>query len=130
MPVEIPESHRDLLDKKSFAHIATLGPHGEPQSTPVWCGLVGGRVVFSNTKGRQKYRNLVRDPRIALSIVDPDNPYRSLEVRGDASIVDDPDKAFINEMANKYIGQDYPWSTPDEQRVIIQVTPEHVTTTG
>ena len=106
----IPEKYRDLLDTTALAHIATLGPNGEPQSNPVWFGWDGQHLRFSQTKTRQKYRNLKRDPRIALSIVDPNNPYRYLEIRGRVVRIDeDPDLAFINSMAKKYIGQErYP----------------------
>ncbi|HEU5004109.1 MAG TPA: PPOX class F420-dependent oxidoreductase [Actinomycetota bacterium] len=129
MPIEIPESHRDLLEKKGFAHIATVGPKGEPQTTPVWFTWDGSQLMFSNTKGRQKFRNLSRDPRVAVSILDPDNPYRYLEIRGTATIEDDSDKVLIQELGHKYTGTDYP-SPPEEQRVIIRITPEHVSHMG
>lgn len=128
----IPESHRDILDKKGFAHVATIGPRGEPHSSPVWYGWDGQHVLFSQTKTRQKYRNLLRDPRVALSILDPDNPYRYLEIRGRAvEIVDDEGNAFIDSMARKYLGQDhYPWHQPGDERVIVKVLPEHTTSMG
>ena len=78
----IPASHVDLLTTTALAHIATIGPKGEPQSTPVWFGWDGTHIQFSLTKGRQKYHNLQHEPRIALSLVDPANPYRYLEIRG------------------------------------------------
>lgn len=128
----IPEKYIDLLESNALAHIATLGPDGEPQTTPVWFGWDGKHVRFSQTKGRQKYRNLQRDPRIALSIVDPANPYRYLEVRGKVvEIEEDPELDFINSMAQKYLGQPkYPWHQPTEQRVVIVVEPEHTTQMG
>ncbi len=106
----VPAQYRDLLESKALAHVATIGPHGEPQANPVWFGWDGENLLFSQTKGRQKCRNIGREPRIALSIVDPANDYRYLEVRGTVVRVDDdPDNAFINGMAKKYIGQDvYP----------------------
>lgn len=127
---EIPESHRDILDKKGLAHIATIGPHGEPESNPVWYGWDGTYLKFSNTKGRQKYKNLLRNPRVAASIVDPDNPYRYLEIRGIAEIEDDTDRSFIDEMAQKYLGRDYPWAQPGEERVIVKIRPLHTTHQG
>lgn len=129
MPTEIPESHRDLLEKKGFAHIATIGPKGEPQTQPVWYSWDGTNLLFSNTRGRQKFRNLSKDPRVAVSITDPDNPYRYLEIRGRATIEDDSDKVLIQDLGHKYTGQDYP-SPPEEQRVIIRIAPEHVTHMG
>jgi PPOX class probable F420-dependent enzyme len=126
----IPESHRDILEKKGFAHIATTGPKGEPQSSPVWYGWDGTHLKFSNTKARQKYKNLLRNPRVSASITDPDNPYRYVEIRGVAEIEDDPDKAFIDEMSHKYMGKDYPWNQPGDERVIVKIRPEHATTQG
>jgi PPOX class probable F420-dependent enzyme len=129
-PTPIPESHRDILDKKGFAHIATTGPNGEPQSSPVWYGWDGTHLKFSNTKARQKYKNLVRNPKVSASITDPDNPYRYLEIRGVAEIEDDPDKAFFDEMSRKYMGRDYSWNQPGDERVIVKIRPEHTTTQG
>ena len=92
----IPASHADLLESTALAHVATVGPTGEPQVNPVWFGVQDGRILFSQTKTRQKVRNLRREPRIALSIVDPENPYRYLEVRGVVERVeDDPDNDFM-----------------------------------
>ena len=128
----IPESHADLLDQKVLAHVATIGPDGEPHNNPVWFDTQDGNIRFSQTTTRQKMRNLKRNPRIALSIVDENNPYRYLEIRGTVERVDpDPDKAFINSMAKKYIGQDvYPWSQPGDERVVVVVRPEHTTQMG
>src|SRR5882672_10031670 len=98
----ILESLRDILEKKGLAHVATIGPDGGPQSTPVWYGWDGTSLKFSTTKARQKYKNLVRNPKVAASITDPDNPFRYLEIRGVAEIEDDTDRSFINEMARKY----------------------------
>ena len=126
----ILETHRDILEKKGFAHIATIGPNGEPQSTPVWYGWDGTDLKFSTTKARQKYRNLVRNPQASASILDPDDPYRYLEIRGAAEIEDDPDKTFIDEMSRKYMGRDFPGNQPGDERVVVKIRPEHVTTEG
>lgn len=128
----IPENYKDLLKSNALAHIATIGPKGEPQSTPVWFEWDGEHILFSQTKNRQKYRNVQREPRIALSIVDPTNPYRYLEIRGKvASIDEDQDNKFINLMAKKYINQDvYPWHRPGDERVVVVVEPEHITQMG
>ncbi|MEZ4507120.1 MAG: PPOX class F420-dependent oxidoreductase [Thermomicrobiales bacterium] len=128
----IPDSHKDLLESTALAHVATIGPNGGPQVNPVWFGWDGNLISFSQTKSRQKLRNLQKDNRISLSIVDPVNPYRYLEVRGKAiEVIEDPDKAFIDSMAQKYLGQEkYPWSQPGDQRVIVVVEPERALTMG
>lgn len=125
----LPEDREGILTKRSFAHIATIGPNGEPQSSPVWIDWDGEFVKFSQTKTRQKYRNLQRDNRIALSVHDPDGPQRYLEVRGRVERVeDDADNAFIDSMAQKYIGEPkYTWDPPGEERVVLYVRPEHTT---
>ncbi len=128
----IPVGYEDLLESTALAHVATIGPNGEPQVNPVWFGTQDGYIVFSQTTNRQKYRNLQRDARIALSIVDPGNPYRYLEIRGVVERIDpDPDNAFINSMAKKYLGEDvYPWHNPGDERVVVVVRPEHTTKMG
>ena len=128
----IPASHADLLDSKALAHVATIGPDGAPQNNPVWFGWDGTHVLFSQTTGRQKYRNLQGEPRVALAIVDAENPYRYLEIRGVvAEIVDDEGNAFIDSMAQKYIDQpQYPWHQPGDHRVIVKVLPGSTTQMG
>ena len=128
----IPSGYQDLLESKALAAIATVGPNGEPQVTPVWFGWDGQHVRFSQTKTRQKYRNIQRDPRIALAIVDPANPGRYLEIRGKVvGIKEDPNRDFINAMTKKYLGQDeYLWDQPGDERIVIIVEPEHTTQMG
>ena len=128
----IPEDYLDLLDTTALAHIATLGPNGEPQNNPVWFDFDGERIKFSQTKTRQKYRNIQREPRIALSIVDPENPYKYLEIRGTVDQVDeDPDLEFINAMAKKYLGvEEYPYHQPGDERIVLYVRPGHTTQMG
>ncbi len=124
-PAQIPEELRDLLDKKGFAHLATLRPDGSPQSTPMWYGFDGGTLLFSTTTGRQKYRNVTANPQVAVSILDPEDPYRYLEIRGVVTQIDDDEgNAFINSMAKKYRDLDvYPWDGPGDHRVVMRVTP-------
>jgi PPOX class probable F420-dependent enzyme len=128
----IPDSHRDILEKKGFAHVATIGTDGEPHSSPVWYDWDGQHFLFSQTKTRQKFRNVQRDPRVSVSITDPDNPYRYLEIRGTVEGIDDDEgNAFINAMAKKYIDQDvYPWPQPGDERVVVRVRPDHTTSMG
>ncbi|WP_028649496.1 PPOX class F420-dependent oxidoreductase [Nocardiopsis sp. CNT312] len=123
----ITERQQDVLRKPSFGHVATLGPDGEPHSSPVWVDWDGEFLKFSQTTTRQKLRNLRRDGRVAVSAVDPDDPYMYVEVRGVVDRVEeDPDKAFIDAMSRKYLGKDYPWHSPDETRVVVYVRPERV----
>lgn len=128
----IPSTHADILSTTALAHVATLGPKGEPQSTPVWFDYDGEHLRFSLTKHRQKYANLLSDPRIAISIVDPADPYRYLELRGTVARIDeDPDFAFIDSMALKYLGKEkYPWRRPGEERIVVLVKPTHFTKMG
>ena len=125
-------SHRDLLEAKGFAHLASLGPDGEPQSHPVWYDFDGEHLLLSTTKARQKYHNVERDPRVALSILDPSDPYRHLEIRGRVtSIEDDPHYRFIDSLAQKYLNEPrYPYTEPGDERVIITVRPERANTSG
>lgn len=129
---QIPEGYEDLLGTTAVIHVATLGPDGEPQSNPVWFDWDGEYVKFSQTKTRQKYRNVNRDSRFALSLVDPENPYRYLEIRGEVErIEEDPNLDFINALAKKYLGMDeYPYHQPGDERVVLYVKPEHTTQMG
>ena len=112
-----------------FALVATIGGHGEPQTNPVWFDWDGEYVKFSQTKSRQKLRNLGRAPRVALSIVDPENHLRYFEARGVVDRVEeDPDLDFMNAMSEKYLGV-YPYQNhrPHDERVVVSVRPEHTT---
>ena len=125
----IPQTHLDLFRKKAFAHLATLMPDGKPQVTPVWVDYDGEHVLINTAEGRLKDKNMQRDGRIALSIIDPDNPYRYLEVRGQvAERTHQGADAHIDAMAKKYLDQDkYPFRRPGEVRVIYKVTPQRST---
>ncbi len=132
MPGIIPEKYRDLFQKRAFASLATLMPNGSPQVTPVWCDFDGQHVIFNSAKGRQKDKNIRRDPRVAMAIIDPENPYRYLEVRGRVvEITEEGANDSINKLAKKYLGVDkYPYAQPGEIRVIYKVAPEHVNVMG
>ena len=125
---EIPEKYRDLFNKKAFANLATLMSDGQPQVTPVWVDYDGSSVIVNSARGRVKDLNMRRDPRVAIALVDPDNPYRYLEVRGRVvDISQDGASAHIDKMAKKYLGVDkYPYAQPGEVRVLYRIRPEHV----
>jgi len=128
----IPEKYRDLFQKKAFASLTTLMPDGSPQTTPVWVDVEGDHIIFNSAKGRQKDRNVRRDPRVALAIIDPENPYRYLEIRGKVEEISEQGAAaHIDKMAKKYLGKDkYPFAQPGEVRVLYKIRPEHTTTMG
>ena len=128
----IPEKFSDLFQKKAFANLATLMPNGQPQVTPVWFDYDGQNIRVNTALGRQKDRNMRRDPRVSLSIMDPENPYRYLEIRGKvADITQDGADAHIDSLAKKYLGKDkYPFRQPGEVRVIYKIKPEHTQSNG
>jgi len=128
----IPDKFRDLFSKRAFASLSTLMPDGSPQVTPVWCDIEGDLVIVNTAKARQKDKNMRRDPRVALAIIDPENPYRYLEIRGRVvEITEHGADAHIDKMAKKYIGMDkYPHRQPGEVRVLYKIKPEHISSMG
>lgn len=125
MSEPIPEAAYRLLDDVNYAHVVTLMPDGMPQTTPVWMDREGGVPSFSTAKGRVKHDNLVRDPRIAFSMVDHTNPSCYLQVRGRAELVDDVDYAYMKAINQKYLGRD-PSPPAGEERVVVRVIPSEV----
>src|ERR1700745_3095640 len=128
----IPEKYRDLFSKRAFASLGTLMPDGTPQVTPVWVDLEGDYVLFNSAKARQKDKNVRQNPRTPLAIVDPDNPYRYLEIRGRVvEITEQGADDHIDKLAKKYLGVDkYPYRQAGEVRVIYKIHPEHTTMMG
>ena len=129
----IPVSHIDLLkDKPAFANLATLNDDGSPQVTPVWVDFDGTNLIVNTAKGRVKAKNLARSPRVALSIADPQNPYRYLGIQGRViEMTESGADAHIDKMAKKYMGKDkYPGRAPGEVRVLVKIAPEKVHTMG
>ena len=132
MAAEIPARFRDLLESNAFAHLATLMPDGSPQVTPVWVDLHDGYVRVNSAKGRMKDKNMRRDRRVSLSILDPQNPYRYLEIRGKVvGITEVGADAHIDALAKKYLGLDtYPNRQPGEQRVMYKIEPQRFSSMG
>lgn len=129
MAAAIPDKYRDLFDKPAFGVLATLMPDGQPQVTPVWVDLQDGHVIVNSAKGRQKDKNIARDPRVTITVIDPQNPYRYVEIRGRVDEITQKDAdAHIDKMAKKYLGKDkYPFRQAGEQRVMYKIAPGHVT---
>jgi PPOX class probable F420-dependent enzyme len=123
--VTLPERARQLFDGAHHVAVATLDPGGRPQSSLVWARTDGDDVLFSTIKGRRKYANLTRDPRVSALVYDGADPYTYAEVRGIATITEDPAAELINEIALKYTGQPF-GHRPGEQRVIVRIRPEKV----
>jgi PPOX class probable F420-dependent enzyme len=126
MASSFPQKYLDLFQKKVFAAFTTLMPDGSPQTTPVWVDHQVDEIWVNSAVGRQKDRNVRRDPRVALAVIDPDNPYRYVEVRGRVrEITQAGADAHIDKMAKKYLGQDkYPYRQPGEQRVLYKISIE------
>ena len=120
---EVPASHVDLLERPLFAHLATVRPDGAPQSSVMWFAWDGSRIRLTHTRTRQKFANLAREPRVALSIADPDDQYRFLELRGTVEkIEDDLGAEFYRSLQRRY-GMDYKVTDADV-RVVITIRPE------
>ena len=119
----LTEKQLDLLKGKNFAVVATVGADGAPQTSVVWVDTDGENVVFNTTNARAKGRNLRNDPRVSISIWDDDDPYKYLEVEGDASLDENGAGEHINDLSLKYEGKDF--HTP-VNRVIVRVKPVRV----
>jgi PPOX class probable F420-dependent enzyme len=131
--VAIPDGFMDLLrDKKAFASLATIMPDSTPQVTPVWFDYSDGVVHVNTAKGRVKARNMGEGSSVALAIIDPDNPYRYIQVRGRVSRVqEDGADAHIDSLTRKYLGQDkYPYGQPGDVRLIYEIEPTSTQTMG
>jgi PPOX class probable F420-dependent enzyme len=132
MAGKIPAKYSDLFSKPAFAALATLNEDGSPQVSPVWCDLEGERVLVNSAKGRVKDRNIRRDPRVGLYLVDPENPYRYLGLQGRVvEITEQGADAHIDRMAKKYMGVDrYPGRQPGEVRVLYKIVVESTHSMG
>jgi PPOX class probable F420-dependent enzyme len=123
----LTEDQVALLREKVLAHVATVMPNGSPQVTPVWVDTDGEAVLFNTAKGRLKYRNLRRDPRVAISIAARENDYRTVVMRGRAEFIEEGADDHIDRLAKKYLGADsYPGRQPGEVRVTVRVVPETI----
>ena len=128
----VPEKYIDLLQKPAFGNLGTLMKDGSPQVTPVWVDYDGKFVRINSAKGRVKDKNIRRDPRVSISLQDPANPYRYLEIRGKVTeITENGADDGIDRLAKKYTGADkYQNRRPGEVRVMYKITPEHTTAMG
>src|SRR5574340_1582179 len=117
-----------LIEDKNLAFVATLMKNASPQITPVWIDMVDGIILVNTAKGRVKQKNVSRDPRVAISIVDRNNPYNMVTIQGHVveQTTDGADK-HIDKMAKKYLGVDkYPFAMPGEERVLLKIVPKKI----
>jgi PPOX class probable F420-dependent enzyme len=128
MAVTFDAATRRLLDGKNFATVATLNPDGGPHSSVVWFICDGDAILFSTISTRKKARNLARDPRISVTVFELENPYNSVEIRGTAELLDDPEKALPMTLSHRYLGIDPPAESDEQTRLIVRVTAQKVTT--
>ncbi len=128
----IPARFLELFQKKSFGHLATLLPNGTPQTSPVWVDFDETHVLVNSARGRLKDKNMRQRPQVALSIQDPDDPYRYLEVRGRVvEITEQGAEEHIDRLAKRYLGLDrYPYRQPGEVRVIYKIKPDRTSAIG
>ena len=130
---DIPAGFLDLLtEKKAFANIATLQPDGSPQVTPVWFDYTNGLIRVNTAKGRVKARNMSVGSKVALAIMDPDNDYRYIQIRGAVTKeITEGAAAHIDSLTMKYMGKDkYPFHQEGETRIIYEITPASADTMG
>ncbi len=130
---DIPAAFDDLMaSPKAFAHLATVNSGGAPQVTPVWFDVRDGKVRVNSAKGRVKSRNMQEGAKVALSILDPDNSYRYIQIRGTVTrVTEEGGDAHIDSLAKKYLGKDsYPFRQAGEVRVIFEITPGSVNVMG
>lgn len=134
MSTTIPDSHLDLIAGPIYSIFTTIAPNGQPENTVIWCSWDGSHVLVNTAKGRRKAENIKRNPHVALTAVDPANPYRWVDIRGIVEeIVDDVDYANINAHAKLYVGVDeyYGGFAPAEQkgteeRIMLKIKPVRV----
>jgi PPOX class probable F420-dependent enzyme len=126
--IALTDAQKALIDKKIFATVTTLNRDGSPQSTPVWVDHDGTNLRFNTARGRLKDRNLRRDPRLSVVLVDPDDPYQGvLLVRGRALLTEEGADDHIDRLAQKYLGQErYPWRQPGDVRLTVAVLAERI----
>ena len=123
---ELTEEQRKFLKEGHLAVVATLRDDGTPQLTPTWIDAEDGRVLFNTAEGRAKPKNLRRDPRVSICVVDRQNPYRWLSITGTADLEHEGAEEHIDVLAHRYTGRETYGVGTDEERVIVRVQPERV----
>jgi PPOX class probable F420-dependent enzyme len=122
---KLSEKQIELLQRPNLAVVATVRPDGTPQLTPTWVDTDGEHVLVNTAEGRAKPRNLRRDPRVSVCVVDRDDPYNFVSVTGTAELTHEGAEEHIHQLSHKYRGKDYD-SPKDPQRILVTITPERV----
>ncbi len=115
-----------LIDAPTFAVVSTINPDGAPQSSVVWVKRDGDDILFSTIRGRRKTKNMERDPRVGVTLYDPADPYRYVEVRGAVSLTEEGGPELIQDLSQKYDGVPFREGRPDNVRVVVRITPTRV----
>lgn len=127
MAFQLNDETRRLLDGPNFAVLATINPDGAPQTSAMWIGRDGDDLLFSTVEGRRKHRNMVRDPRISVTVLDAADPYNYVELRGSATITEDVGRKVDNDLSWCYDGKDVDPDPPGTVRLIVRVVVEKAT---
>jgi PPOX class probable F420-dependent enzyme len=127
MSVTLSETTKALFDANTYPIVATLNADGSPQTSVVWARTDGDTVIFSTTRGRVKERNIARDPRVSVTVFDLENPYRYVEVRGTAEVVDEGGRELIDELSQAYHGKPFNAEPESVRRCLVRVTPTRIT---
>ena len=127
MAFQLNDETRRLLDGPNFAVLATINPDGAPQTSAMWIGRDGDDLLFSTVEGRRKHRNVVRDPRISVTVLDAADPYNYVELRGTATITEDVGRKVDNELSWKYDGKDVDPDPPGTVRLVVRVVVDKAT---
>ncbi|MDO0927113.1 PPOX class F420-dependent oxidoreductase [Streptomyces sp. TG1A-8] len=131
MTAVLSDRLKSLLDGPVFIVVGTLQPDGGPQMSPVWVKRDGDDILFSTTVDRRKKKNLDRDPRVTVVVMNPEQPYEYAEIRGTADMTTDGGRELIDELSQKYTGRKYadfnPASAQDAERVVVRIRPQKVT---
>jgi PPOX class probable F420-dependent enzyme len=130
MAIPLSAATRRLTDGKNYAVLATINPDGSPQTSVMWVGRDGDDILFSTVEGRRKHRNMLRDPRVSLSIIDSADPENYVELRGRVSMTPDEGRRFDTELSWKYDGRDPDEDRPGAVRVVVRLMVERTAGPG
>ena len=127
MSISLSDGTLSLLDGKNYAVLATINPDGSPQTSVLWVGRDGNDLLFSTVAGRVKHRNMERDPRVSVTVLDSADPENYVELRGRVSMTPDVDRALDTRLSWKYDGRDPGEDRPGAVRVVVRMVVEKVT---